>query len=134
MHFMQLKRHGCPLTVKQIHDGRERHPLYLAWRGLRDRARRNGQEVAERWLDFWQFVSDMGPKPAGKMMLVRIGNNGTWGPSNCPLIRRAAAPIEKLRFIYPVCHPKKPARPASSSPLGRWAGQRELGRRGLEDG
>jgi hypothetical protein len=83
MHLKRYLRHGNPLTTVQPRDGRRKHPLYLAWHSMRERSRRSGKPVCERWGDFWLFVQDMGPKPPGKMMLTRIDGAGAWEPGNC---------------------------------------------------
>lgn len=41
-----------------------------------------GITVCERWLDFKNFLEDMGEKPEG-FTLDRINVNGNYGPSNC---------------------------------------------------
>lgn len=69
------------------------HPLYVVWRGMKDRCGRKGNKaykhyggrgvkVCERWRnDFWAFVEDMGERPEGAS-LDRIDNNGDYEPGN----------------------------------------------------
>ncbi len=59
VHFPRRRRRnrlqvGLPLGPTGIGDR-----INATWQGLRDRARRNGQEVAKRWLDFWLLVQDV---------------------------------------------------------------------------
>lgn len=78
--------------IKKIH-GLEGTPTYKSWRGLKYRClNRNAQQfsryggrgikVCDRWLDFKNFVEDMGIKPDGKT-IGRIDNDGDYTPSNC---------------------------------------------------
>lgn len=50
-----------------------------------------GIKVCNRWLDYSNFISDMGRKPTSKHTLDRINNDGDYEPANC----RWATPIEQ---------------------------------------
>lgn len=78
------------------------HPLYDIYHDMLGRCHRpthrrfadyggRGISVCQQWRDdFWAFVGDMGPRPAGKSAagralytLDRIDNDGGYEPSNC---------------------------------------------------
>ena len=70
------------------------HPEYRVWRGMIARCtikshkswRHYGERgivVCERWLDFWNFLSDMGKRPTPKHEIDRIDNDGNYEPGNC---------------------------------------------------
>lgn len=75
--------------------GIRRHPLYMAWWGMRDRCANpnnkkyhlyggRGIKVCDRWLtDVLTFIADMGPKPSPQHSLDRIESNGDYEPGNC---------------------------------------------------
>ena len=69
------------------------HELYSVWKGMRERCQNpnhvryaryggRGIRVCKRWDDFWLFVLDTGPRPAGTT-LDRKNNNRGYTPSNC---------------------------------------------------
>lgn len=65
---------------------------YKIWKGMKYRCSRdlprhrwyhgNGISVCERWLNFDNFLLDMGTRPSGTS-IDRIDNNGNYEPGNC---------------------------------------------------
>lgn len=72
---------------------RSKMPEFAAWNNMRGRcdnqsrsdyARYGGRgvKVCERWTDFDQFLSDMGPRPSKDYSLDRIDNDRGYEPGN----------------------------------------------------
>lgn len=69
------------------------HPLYQMWLAMIDRCTRRknkmwkhyggrGIKVCRRWMDFRNFVADMGPRPES-MTIHRVNNDRGYEPKNC---------------------------------------------------
>ena len=67
---------------------------YRIWRHMRTRCENKnspayvwygerGISICERWLDFKNFIEDMGSRPSKKHTLDRIDVHGNYEPSNC---------------------------------------------------
>lgn len=68
-HYARSHRHGHVEDTRPADWGkREKHPLYIQW--CRMNQTHKGS-VCSEWLDFWQFVSDVGERPSEHHMLVR---------------------------------------------------------------
>jgi len=73
--------------------GKRKSRTYSIWGNMRTRCTNpnykqykdyggRGISICERWLDFANFLEDMGEAPEGKT-LDRIDNNGNYEPGNC---------------------------------------------------
>lgn len=67
---------------------------YRIWRHMRTRCENQnspafkwygerGIKVCERWLDFKNFIDDMGPRPSKAHTIDRVNVHGNYEPSNC---------------------------------------------------
>lgn len=89
--------HGC--SRKSGHT-----PEYKTWRSMKDRCLKKsagsyarygarGVSICARWMDFENFLTDMGRKPSPRHTIDRIRSEGNYEPSNC----RWATPEEQSR-------------------------------------
>lgn len=89
---LQRERTGQSKTTHGL--SRKYKAEYQVWLTMRNRCRLpsvpcypryggRGIKVCERWEDFSNFMSDMGPRPSSKHSIERNENDGHYEPSNC---------------------------------------------------
>ena len=89
---MEKKVHGNTKHGHSLRNGKP-SPIYQSWKAMKARCQNpnhpdynyyggRGIKVCERWMDFANFLEDMGEKPKG-LTLDRVDNNGDYEPSNC---------------------------------------------------
>lgn len=90
---------------------------YNSWRGMIERCSNvnhdfyksygeRGIKVCERWLQYDNFLSDMGECPTG-MMLDRVNVNGNYEPSNCRWVTSRESGANKRNNHHVVCFGSK---------------------------
>jgi hypothetical protein len=89
----KYKSCGCDGSVRKRSD-KEKSAEYNAWANMRRRCGDpsnkdyhlyggKGITVCERWVDFSNFLEDMGKKPSRSHSIDRIDSNGNYDPENC---------------------------------------------------
>jgi hypothetical protein len=89
-------RQGNPSVAypNKTKHGMNKTPEWNAWVNMRQRCLNpnhtnykhyggRGIKVCERWLDFDNFLADMGRKPDPELTLERIDNSKGYEPANC---------------------------------------------------
>jgi len=89
---------GCLHNTKNILHGHNRQNspslTYVSWQNTVQRTTNpnhnsyknygaRGIKVCDRWLEFENFLADMGERPSKKHSINRIDNNGNYEPGNC---------------------------------------------------
>ncbi len=74
-------RSGAPPGPRAEDWGKRRaHPAYTGWKNL---VRHHGTSIPTRWKDdFWAFISDVPPRPEGRVSICRPDQNKPWGVEN----------------------------------------------------
>lgn len=102
LYHHKIRSCGCFAVEIRTTHGFTGSRTYASWGSMKARCsntkiKRNleyinrGITVCERWLQFENFLADMGERPEGKS-LDRINNNGDYEPNNC----RWATPKEQM--------------------------------------
>ena len=84
---------GCKRGGKAIH-GQSKNKIYHVWQSMKARCGNpnnvaysryggRGIQVDHRWVDFENFLADMGEPPEEGMTIDRIDNDGDYTKSNC---------------------------------------------------
>lgn len=86
---------GCKTAEwRSLKHGMTKTPTYRGWHGMRQRCANpkatgfknyggRGIKVCERWLDFENFLADMGERPEGRTLDRFPNNDGNYEPGNC---------------------------------------------------
>jgi hypothetical protein len=88
------KSTNCGCVPKYIKHGEAGSPQYAAWSQMIGKCRNpqnsryeyygaRGITVCERWLEFENFLADMGPRPTPQHTVERENNDGNYEPGNC---------------------------------------------------
>jgi hypothetical protein len=91
-------------------------PEYKIWEAMRRRCSKpsdpsyknygaRGISVCERWLDYGNFLADMGKRPTPKHTLDRTNNDGNYEPGNCHWATRSEQ-AKNRRFHGFHVHPR----------------------------
>ena len=89
-----VKSCGCLRKEIKTSHGMTRSSEYCIWAGIIQRCRNpksmsyknyggRGITVCDEWMDFANFLKDMGKKPSSKHTIERVNNDEGYNPTNC---------------------------------------------------
>ena len=89
-----LRKERCKKELPGLKHGMSKHPDYWIWRGILTRCLNQNNEsykyygergikICERWMDFSNFIKDMGERQDLSLSIDRINNDGDYEPRNC---------------------------------------------------
>lgn len=101
----QYHKRGELIDGYQAH----KHPLYHTWASMLSRCFNEndhnfcrygarGVSVCDSWLQFKNFVCDMGAKPSPELTLERLDNGGGYEPKNCRWDTKSNQCVNRRRF------------------------------------
>jgi Recombination endonuclease VII len=112
VHYDAMRRHGHFDSLRPADWGqRDKHPLYERWKSM---FRQGGR--SERWMNFWNFVEDVGEGPPD-YRLHRLRGEEPWGPNNFEWLpveaRRGSSDREGRNAYMREWHRRNPGRSRS---------------------
>lgn len=93
--YTRLYKHGDVNTVKHVMgEHRSSTPEYHIWSAMRNRCCNpndkryssyggRGIKLCDRWMNYSNFINDMGKRPSEEYSIDRIDNDGDYCPENC---------------------------------------------------
>ena len=73
-HYQLKRKYG---RTEKLVRNKTKHSFYHLWH-----ERKQNKDLATEWLDFWQFVNDVGLKPEGNYFLMKLDVSLPYGPDN----------------------------------------------------
>jgi hypothetical protein len=137
----KVKSCGCKNPMHITRHGMAGTPTYKVWQAMKDRCGNpknaryidygaRGIRVCERWLDFANFLADMGAKPDGKS-LDRTNNDKGYEPGNCTWATNSQQLNNRRNNRFVELHGKRQTLTQWANEKGiKWYTMRERMRRG----